>query len=130
MRGVGRTWFAVILLGIAGVLNVIYGIAALGNSSYFNGETHLFSDNIKTWGWVTLIIGILQLIGALSLTRAGFFGLFIGLTAASLGAIEALLSIGGRYPFWSLGLFALCLWVIHGIVIYGADTRVERELSR
>jgi hypothetical protein len=43
----------------------------------------------------------------------------IGIAAASLGAIGALLSVGGAYPFWSLGIFALCVIVIHGLVVYG-----------
>jgi hypothetical protein len=42
----------------------------------------------------------------------------VGITAASLGAIGALLSIGGAYPFWSLGIFALCVIVLHGLVVY------------
>ena len=50
------------------------------------------------------------------------------LLAGSLGAISALLSVGGSNPWWSLGIFALCVAVVHGIVIYGQDLRVaERE---
>ncbi len=33
----------------------------------------------------------------------GGFGLVIGIIAASLGAIKSLLSVGGAYPWWSLG---------------------------
>jgi hypothetical protein len=52
----------------------------------------------------------------------------IGIIAGSLGAISALLSVGGSNPWWSLGIFALCVAVFHGIVIYGQDVRVaERE---
>ena len=43
------------------------------------------------------------------------------LLAGSLGAISALLSVGGSNPWWSLGIFALCVAVVHGIVIYGQD---------
>ena len=50
------------------------------------------------------------------------------LLAGSLGAISALLSVGGFNPWWSLGIFALCVAVVHGIVIYGQDLRVaDRE---
>ena len=43
----------------------------------------------------------------------------IGIVAASLGAIESLVSVGGSYPFWSLGIFALCVIVLHGLIVYG-----------
>src|SRR4051794_23488753 len=121
MRGVGRAWFAVILLGIAGTLNVIYGIAAISDSKFFVGQTRYVFSDLHTWGWVTLILGVIQLVGAISLTRANFFGLFVGIAAAGLGALEALLNVGGAYPFWSLGIFAMCLLVIHGLVVYGID---------
>jgi hypothetical protein len=54
------------------------------------------------------------------------FGRFIGILGASLGAIGALLSIGGSYPWWSLALFFLCIYVIHGIFIYGEEERAPR----
>ncbi len=51
------------------------------------------------------------------------YGRVIGIVAASLGAIGALLSIGGAYPWWSLGIFALCIYVIYGIVEFGEDEK-------
>jgi len=44
----------------------------------------------------------------------------IGIIAASVGALESLLSIGGAHPWWSLGIFALCVWVLHGLIVFGA----------
>ena len=51
------------------------------------------------------------------------YGRVIGIVGGSLGAIGALLSIGGNYPWWSLGVFALCVYVVHGIVVYGGEER-------
>lgn len=120
MRGVGRAAFVAILLLIAGVLNVIYGIAAVGNANFFHGTVYAFSS-LHTWGWITIIIGIIQLFAGVSLMGGGGFGRVIGIIAAALGALESLLSIGGQHPFWSLGVFAICLWVLHGLVIYGTE---------
>lgn len=120
VRGEARAMFAAVLLLIAGVLNVIYGIAAIGNSHFFTDTgTHYVFSGLKTWGWVTLIIAIIQLTGGFSLFGGGLYGRVIGLIGASLGAIVALLAIGGAYPFWSLGIFALCVIVIHGLIVYG-----------
>jgi hypothetical protein len=120
MRGVGRVVFVTILLLIAGALNVLYGIAAEGNTHFFSNTQFAFSS-LHTWGWITVIIGIIQLVGAISLLANRGFGLVIGIAAASLGAVESLLSIGGTHPLWALGVFAICLWVLHGLVIYGTE---------
>ena len=47
----------------------------------------------------------------------------IGIVGASLGAIGALFSIGGANPWWSLAVFALCVYIIHGILVFGEDER-------
>jgi hypothetical protein len=119
VRGEARAMFAAILLVIAGVLNVIYGIAAISNGAFFSQHTVYVVFGLGFWGWVTLIIGLVQLTGGYSLFSGGTYGRTIGIIAATLGAIESLLSIGGSYPFWSLGIFALCLIVLHGLVVYG-----------
>lgn len=120
MRGLGRAAFVAILLLIAGTLNVIYGIGAISDANFFtaSGTHYVFSD-LNTWGWITMLLGIIQLVGGMSLLAGGAFGRIIGLVAASLGAIGALLAVGGAYPFWALGIFALCVICIHGLVVYG-----------
>jgi hypothetical protein len=120
VRGVGRAVFAATLLLIAGVLNIIYGFAAVGDAHFFtdSGSHYVFSS-LHGWGWITVILGVIQLVAGFSLLSGGTFGRVIGIFAASLGAIGALLSIGGAYPFWSLGIFALCVIVIHGLIVYG-----------
>jgi hypothetical protein len=120
MRGVGRAIFVSILLLIAGVLNVIYGIAAVSNAHFFSHTQYAFS-HLHTWGWVTIIIGVIQLIAGVSLMGGGGFGRVIGIIAATLGAIESLLSVGGAHPLWALGVFFICLWVLHGLIVLGSD---------
>jgi hypothetical protein len=118
MKGVGRALFVAILLMIVGTLNIIYGFAAIGNSHYFSGSTYLLT-NLHTWGWLTVVVGIIQLTAGLSLAGGRAYGQFIGIAAAMIGSIEALLSISSDHPFWSLGVFAVCLWILHGLLILG-----------
>jgi hypothetical protein len=105
--------FAGILLLVAGVLNIIYGIAAIGDSKFFTENVTYVFSGLHTWGWILLIIGVLELVAAFSLFSGGEFGRWFGIFIASLNAIGALLAIGGAYPFWSLAIFALAIIIIY-----------------
>ena len=126
MRGTGRVVFAAVILLIVGTLNIIYGIGALDDANIFVNDTRLVFDNLNTLGWVLIILGVIQLTGGFSLMAGNTYGRVIAIVGASLGAINALLSVGGDHPWWSLGVFAICLYVLHGILVYGEDERAAR----
>ena len=124
MRGAGRIVFAGVLLLIAGFLNIIYGIGALDDANVFVNDKRYIFTNLNTLGWVLIILGVIQLTGGFSLLAGNTYGRVIGIVAGTLGAIGALLSIGGAYPWWSLAIFALCVYVVYGIIVYGEEERV------
>ena len=127
MRGAGRVVFAAVLLLIAGTLNIIYGIGAISDANFYTGNgTHYVLGTLHTWGWITLLLGILQLTASFSLFGGGAYGRVIGVIAATLGALGALLAIG-TVPFWSLGVFAICLWVAYGLIVFGEEERHAQE---
>jgi len=111
-RVTGWWVFAGLLLAIAGVLDIIWGIAAIGDSKFFTENVTYIVSGLHTWGWITLLIGIVQLIAAASLFAGGGFGRVIGIVAASLSAIAALMSIPAS-PFWSLCIFALAIIIVY-----------------
>ena len=121
MRGVGRVGFAAVLLLIVGTLNIIYGIGALDDANIFTNDKRYIFTNLNTMGWVLIIVGLVQLTGGFSLMAGNTWGRVVGITAGSLGAITALLSIGGAYPWWSLAVFFLCVYIVHGIMVFGED---------
>jgi hypothetical protein len=123
MRGAGRATFAAFLLLIAGTLNVIYGIGALDHANIFVNDKRFVLDDLNTMGWVLIVLGAIQLTGGFSLMAGKTYGRVIGLIGASLGAIGALLSIGGSDPWWSLAIFALCIYIIQGIAVLGEGER-------
>jgi len=120
-RGAGSAVFASILLMVAGTVNIIYGIAAIADSKFFVNETRYVFSNLNTWGWITLLLGILAIFAGMSVVRGGVFGRTIGIIVASISAVGALLGVGGAYPFWSLGVFAICIVVIHGLAVYNPE---------
>ena len=121
MRGAGRATFAAFLLLIAGTLNVIYGIGALDNANIFVNDKRFVLDDLNTIGWVLIVLGVIQLTAGFSLMAGNTYGRVLGIVGASLGAIGALFSIGGSDPWWSLAVFALCIYIIQGIAVLGED---------
>ena len=123
MRGAGRTAFAAILLILVGSLNIIYGIGAVGDANIFVGDTRYVFSNLHTYGWLLIILGVIQLTGGFSLMAGNAYGRVIGIIGAGLGAVGALVAVGQGNPWWELGVFALCIYVLHGIVVYGEDEK-------
>ena len=125
MRGAGRVVFAAILLLLVGTLNIIYGIGAVADANFYVNDTRYIFTNLHAMGWFLIIVGLIQLTGGFSLLSGNPYGRVIGVVAGTLGAIDALLSMGEHHPFWNLAIFALCVWVVYGIIVYGSDEPVE-----
>lgn len=71
-RGIGWILFAWLMLLVAGVMSLIDGIVALSQSSFFHDYgAHYVASNLTTWGWVALIIGVVEIIAAVSVWRGG-----------------------------------------------------------
>jgi hypothetical protein len=120
VKGAGRAVFVAILLIMIGTLNIIYGFGAIGNAHFFDNTQYVFSS-LHTWGWITVIVGVIQLTGGFSLMTGGGYGRLIGIIAAIIGAFESLLSVGGTHPWWSLAIFVLCIYVLHGLIVLGEE---------
>ena len=123
VEGSGWVLFAGIMIMLVGVLNAIYGIAAIDNSSFFVADTQYILSDLNTWGWVLLILGALQLIAAFSIWAGGTYGRWFGIAVAGCNAIAALLAIPA-YPFWSLAVFAIDLMIIYGLAVHGGRGRL------
>ena len=126
MRGAGRVVFAAILLLLVGTLNIIYGIGAIADANFYANDTRYILTNLNALGWLLIVVGLIQLTGGFSLLSGNPYGRLIGIVAGSIGAIDALLSMGNSHPWWNLAIFALCVWIVYGILVFGEDERVER----
>ena len=118
----GASWvlFAGIMIFLVGVLNIIWGIAAIGDSRFFVADAQFVLSGLNTWGWIIMVIGVAQIFAAYSIWRGGQFGRWFGIAVAGLNAIGALMSISA-YPFWGLAVFIVDVLVIYGLANYGGD---------
>lgn len=117
-RGYGWVSFAGVLLVLLGTMNVIEGIAAIGNAHFFAAHPHFIAGNLKTWGWIVLCLGVLQLAIGLGVFVKNQFARWAGVVVLSANALAQLLMMPA-YPFWSLTLFTLDVLAIYGLIAYG-----------
>jgi hypothetical protein len=121
--GLGWVTFAAVMLGLAGIWNSIDGILAISSSRVYTGHSTLVFSNLNTWGWIVLILGIIQLIAAGSLVTGSEFARWFGIAAAGLNAIGQLLFVP-VYPWWAIAMFTLDVLIIYGLAVYaGARLR-------
>ncbi len=120
--GYGWVMFAGIVIMIAGTLNIIYGIAAIGNSHFYTANAHYVISELNTWGWVILIIGIVQFCAAMGIWAKASWARWVGVFVASVNAIIQLIFLPA-YPFLALAIFTLDILVVYGLVAYGGRER-------
>jgi hypothetical protein len=117
--GSGWVAFAGVMILIAGILNVIWGIGAISDSRFFVDEgRYLIITSLSAWGWFFLIVGLMQLVAAFSIWSRHIYGRIIGVTSAGISAIFILFTVNA-YPFAAFMLFIIDVLVIYGLVVHG-----------
>lgn len=110
--------FAGIFLFVAGLFNILDGVMTLWRKEYFEGAEVVVA-NLQTWGWIILVVGIVQVLaGWLVLSRSPF-GRWVGIAIVIVSMMVSFLAIG-VYPFWTL-----IILVIDAIVLWGLTGRWE-----
>jgi hypothetical protein len=114
----GWVIFAAVMMMVIGFLNFFYGLAAVVNDQVVvvGGHGAIIAD-LTTWGWLTLILGVLLLLTA--------FGLFVGSGWARGTAIVlvALNAIGQVWIFPAAPLWAFIVIILDVIIIYNLTVR-------
>jgi len=118
-EGYGLIIFASVLLVITGFFNLIYGIAAIANSHVFTANAHYVFGNLRTWGWITLIIGVLQLLAAAGVLAGNQLARWFAVAVLGLNAIDMMFFLPA-YPFWALVIIAVDVVALYGLCAYGS----------
>ncbi len=122
-RGYGTVLFAILLV-VVGCFNVIQGIAAIANSHVFTAHAHYVFANLRAWGWITFILGVLQLLAAAGVQAGNQLARWVAVAVIRLNAIDQMFFIPA-YPFWSLTIIAMDVVALWGLCAYGSRANLE-----
>ena len=103
---------------------MLYGIAAIANSHVFVVNAHYVFGNLRTWGWITLIIAVLQLLAAGGILAGNQLARWFAVVVLALNAIDMMLFLPA-YPFWALAIIAMDVVALYGLCAYGSRQNIE-----
>ena len=119
----GWIGFAGFMLIIAGVLQMIYGFAAILHQTwlvYTQSSVYLLST--RGWGWSTLFFGIFLLISGILLLSGNMFGRIMGVIFAILSLLGNL-ALFSAAPIWSILAVIVDAVVIYAIMAHGSELK-------
>jgi hypothetical protein len=123
-RGYGLITFAAVLLLVLGFFNMIYGIAAIANSHVFTANAHYVIGDLRAWGWITLILSVLQLVAAGGILAGNQLARWFAVAVVGLNAIDMMFFVPA-YPFWALCIIAVDVVALYGLCAYGSRANIE-----
>src|ERR671912_899340 len=122
---VGFILFAAIMMIMVGIWQALQGLVAIfENEFYVATRNYLFQFDATTWGWIHLILGLLVAFAGYGLVSGRTWARVVAITLAVLSAIANFLFIP-YYPFWSLLIIALDVFVIWAIAAHGREVAVK-----
>lgn len=117
-RGVGWLVSAALVIAVLGVLNVIYGIAAISRSTFYVRDAKYLFGDLNAYGWILLVLGVAQLCASLGILAWARWARWVGIASAGANAIGQLLFLPSA-PLAALALFGADLLVLYALVAYG-----------
>ena len=120
---VGFILFAAIMMIMTGFFQVLAGLVAIfENEFYVATRNYLFQFDATTWGWIHLVIGLVVAFAGWGLLSGRTWARALAIALAVLSAVANFLFIP-YYPFWSLLIITLDVFVIWAIAAHGGELR-------
>ncbi|MGW4214317.1 DUF7144 family membrane protein [Lentzea sp. NPDC004789] len=126
----GWIWFAGIMMIVMGSFNAIEGLVALFRGEYYVVTEHqVLVFDITTWGWITLLIGILVALAGGALLSGAAWARVVAVVLAVFNAV-AQLAFASVHPLWSTIVIALCVTVIWAVVVHGQEADINNTTAK
>jgi hypothetical protein len=121
---VGWIIFAGTMMVMIGTFHVIQGLVALFKDEYFLVTKTGLTVNVDftAWGWTHLIGGVIIIAAGLGLYSGKMWARTVGVILALASAILNFAFIAA-YPFWSVTVIALDVFVIYALTAHGKEMK-------
>ena len=119
----GWTGFAALLVLIMGGIDFFEGlIAAIRKQYYVVTPSQVIIFDVKTWGWITLILGIIIILVGLALANGASWARWTAIVLIGFNLFEQLGWLGSSaYPLWTLTVITLGILALYGLTVRWSD---------
>jgi hypothetical protein len=116
----GGIVFAATVMILIGIFQAIAGLVAIiDDEFYVVAPNYTYDLDVTGWGWIHLILGIVVAIAGFALLAGRAWAGVVAIVLAVLSAVSNFFFIP-YYPFWSLLMIALAVFVIWAVTRPGA----------
>ncbi len=123
----GWVVFAGVFMIIEAIIQIIAGLVALFNSSFYVlGVERLWIVDVTTWGWIHLLLGLVILSAGSAVLNGKLWGRIVGIFMAALALIVNFAFIP-VYPIWSIIAIVVSSLVIYALVVHGKEVAASLE---
>ena len=113
--------FAGVIMIVAGGFQAFAGLVALFEDEFYVATPdYLLQFDATSWGWIHLLMGLLVFLAGFAVLYGQFWGRLVGIILAVLSALANFAFIP-YYPFWSITIIALDIFVIWALTAHGRD---------
>ena len=119
--------FAAIVMLVVGMLDFFEGLIAVIRGQYFviHGDQLIVFDT-TTWGWITLILGIILVLAGFGLWSGAGWARWFTIVVVILNILAQLGWLGNSaYPLW-----AIVVLTLNVVVLYALTARWEGYSER
>jgi hypothetical protein len=111
--------FAGWLMIVIGTLDFFQGlIAVIRDEYYVLTANQIIVFDLTTWGWITLIWGIVVLLAGLGLLSGASWARWVTIVVGSINLFVQLSFVGSaQYPLWALTVLALTVVVLYALIV-------------
>ena len=122
-RWAGWIGFAGLLMIVIGTLDAFEGlIAVIRDKYYVLTPNQIIIFDMTTWGWLTLLWGILILFAGLGLIGGAGWARWFSIVVVVISILEQLAFVGSAaYPLWSLAVLTLSVIILYALTVRWGD---------
>ncbi len=123
---VGFILFAAIMMIMLGSFQAIEGLIGIFNHAFYAATPHyVYQFNTTAWGWIDLLVGAAVALAGVAVLAGQLWGRIIGIILAVLSGIANFLFMP-YYPFWSMLILTLDVFVIWALAVHGLELASAR----
>ena len=122
---IGWTWFAGLMMVMAGFWHGIAGLTAIIDDEFFvPTQNYILKFDVSTWGWIHLLVGIVIVLAGFALFRGAVWARTLGVIMALVSGLAAFAWLP-YYPIWGIIIIIAAVAVIWSLTVHGRDVTTQ-----